>query len=109
VEALRSGEYKQGEGYLHRGDRFCCLGVACVLALRDGVAMETAEQAGIVLFGGSDGVAPSAVMAWLGLQNERGAHEGSVERVTLTSLNDIGYSFAEIADLIESEPEGLFA
>ena len=29
VEALRSGEYKQGTGRLRSGDEYCCLGVAC--------------------------------------------------------------------------------
>lgn len=32
VVALRSGEYKQGPGALHRGDKFCCLGVLCDLS-----------------------------------------------------------------------------
>lgn len=29
VKALRSGKYKQGGGFLRKGDRFCCLGVLC--------------------------------------------------------------------------------
>lgn len=32
LKALRSGEYKQGVGYLKNGDEFCCLGVLCDLA-----------------------------------------------------------------------------
>lgn len=36
IEALRSGQYKRGEGYLVEssleGKRYCCLGVACVVA-----------------------------------------------------------------------------
>lgn len=34
VEALRSGEYKQGQGALHRADEdtYCCLGVACKIS-----------------------------------------------------------------------------
>ena len=31
VEALRSGEYKQGKGALRREGMFCCLGVLCDL------------------------------------------------------------------------------
>jgi len=31
VAALRSGEYKQGPGYLHWKDDYCCLGVLCDL------------------------------------------------------------------------------
>lgn len=29
IEALESGEYKQGKGQLRDGDQYCCLGVAC--------------------------------------------------------------------------------
>lgn len=29
VAALRSGEFKQGKHYLHKGETFCCLGVLC--------------------------------------------------------------------------------
>ena len=34
IEALRSGEYKQGRGYLIDMDRetYCCLGVACAIS-----------------------------------------------------------------------------
>lgn len=31
IEALRSGEYKQGQGTLYCHNRFCCLGVLCNL------------------------------------------------------------------------------
>ena len=29
VAALRSGEYEQGQGYLQKDGKFCCLGVLC--------------------------------------------------------------------------------
>lgn len=36
IEALRSGVYEQGKGYLmlrkNQKDKFCCLGVVCVIA-----------------------------------------------------------------------------
>ena len=35
VEALRSGEYEQGEGALKKGNSYCCLGVLCSLAERE--------------------------------------------------------------------------
>lgn len=31
LKALRSGKYKQGQGQLKCGDKFCCLGVLCDL------------------------------------------------------------------------------
>lgn len=33
IAALRSGKYKQGSGYLCRGDRYCCIGVLAVEVL----------------------------------------------------------------------------
>ena len=32
IAALRSGNYKQGKGYLKKGDCHCCLGVLCEVA-----------------------------------------------------------------------------
>lgn len=32
TSALRSGEYKQGKGYLEDDGKFCCLGVLCKVA-----------------------------------------------------------------------------
>jgi len=29
AEALESGKYKQGQGWLNKNNQFCCLGVAC--------------------------------------------------------------------------------
>jgi hypothetical protein len=45
VDALRSGDYKQGTRRLHYLDsageeRFCCLGVLCDLAVKNGVSVE---------------------------------------------------------------------
>lgn len=51
TEALESGEYKQGEGYLRKRnpdgeETFCCLGVACEVAIKDGLdlTLDTAEM-----------------------------------------------------------------
>lgn len=57
VDALRSGEYQQGEGTLERiitaddsaeetGRCYCCLGVACRVAEEAGVSIKRAEMMG---------------------------------------------------------------
>jgi hypothetical protein len=50
-------------------------------------------------------------MQWLGLGDSNGAmyvpHEQGFSALTL--MNDGGLTFTEIADIIESEPEGLIA
>lgn len=111
VQALRSGEYKQGNGYLHYGDTYCCLGVACDLAVKDGVEMDVDadDDEGAVAYDGAAVIPPSKAQSWLGLSDPYGRYMRDDKIHYLTSLNDAGTPFAEIADLIESNPEGLFA
>ena len=102
VAALRSGEYKQGFGYLRSDEGFCCLGVACNIF---NVRGWKNTKKGIT-YAEENQVLPHKVMDWLGLQDEEGTAD--FQGKTLTYLNDSGKSFSEIADVIESEPEGLF-
>jgi hypothetical protein len=100
VKALRSGEYKQGNMRLRSGDEFCCLGVACDLyGARNGKKWQGNY------FMGNNARLPEAVKDWLGLASALGVSFGMK---SLAMLNDAGASFSEIADIIESEPEGLF-
>lgn len=88
VEALRSGEYKQGKDQLRGGDRFCCLGVAC-------------EVSGLP-YNPEDGALGDEVRDWLGLVDMWGVLTGGTGE-TLTNLNDnLDYTFDQIATLIES-------
>lgn len=105
VEALRSGEYKQGEMMLHDrdADTYCCLGVLCALAAKDGVAF--AWQTGNYLE-----LLPEAVQVWAGMEpGEEVTEEGDVyvtmrdDYSTLSELNDNGVSFDDIATVIENE------
>lgn len=109
VAALRSGEFKQTNSCLRDGRGYCCLGVACELAVRAGV---------IQSYNSMDGALPTEVEDWLGLRTMTGGYwpSGNLSRA-LTVDNDGGIhkgererqkTFAEIADIIESEPTGLF-
>lgn len=100
VTALRSGKYKQGQSYLRTGNRFCCLGVACDLFGKD-KNIEWDEEIFLTAYD----VLPYVVMEWLGLNKESGSYNSG----SLVSLNDDQErTFKQIADIIESEPEGLF-
>ncbi len=89
IKALRSGEYKQGKKKLKAGDRFCCVGVLCDLAAKDGGPQWVRSR-----FLGCDGTLPTDVTKLLGL----GAYTGR-----LYSMNDDqGFTFAQIADYIET-------
>ena len=104
VEALRSGKYKRGEGKLREGDYFCCLGVLTDIAVQEGVIQQFPDKCYL----------PLELKAWSGLNDTAGTYyrESRDDLSGLDSLasqNDHGKSFAEIADIIESMPEGLFS
>lgn len=130
LEALRGGEYSQTLGRLKRSvDNsgsifpvgFCCLGVLCDLASKEGVGewdgndqFVTQETLGV------DNKDPStllgAVRRWSGIEDSAGQliqpirlpedpagfNPGRKAR-SLASANDGGLSFLEIADIIEQQ------
>lgn len=108
VAALRSGEYSQGTGHLYDGINHCCLGVGCRifgLAARHKVKK---NGDGVWTFNGQDKELPLEVMEWLGLSSLGGNYLINGVFSALDIDNDDGKTFAELADIIESEPEGLF-
>lgn len=127
VAALRSRKFKQGAHHLHRKfrgeDEYCCLGVACHLAVEAGVcqAKEVCPEAPVplVAYDNDTSVLPQSVADWLGLSQRDGTFKRDGDLTTrskgtlgedtdLTILNDSGRSFEFIASVIESEPPGLF-
>jgi hypothetical protein len=127
VAALRSGKYKQCKQKLTDGIGHCCLGVGAELAAEAGVCVrttrtrvdESGEELTITEFDGLYGWLSPDVREWLGLQDNCGKFFVGEENPlailniksesSLAMLNDSDKTFAEIADVIESEPEGLFA
>lgn len=125
VAALRSGDYKQGTGVLRsEWDEYCCLGVLCDIAEKEGVPMIVVEPAadgdvsdGIVgayyYFDGDRDtgdyeITPSFVAGWAGLPSVNPSveltdpyDEDAVVLESLADLNDGGKSFDEMADIIE--------
>ena len=98
VAALRSGEYQQCKDQLTDGRGYCCLGVGA--AISPGPRSKWENEVAL----------PKPVQQWLGLRSSEGDYESGADYRRLSNLNDYGgKTFAQIADLIESEPEGLFA
>lgn len=114
VAGLRSGDYKQGKGVLRSvDDKYCCLGVACELAIEAGVPVKRERTDGLVYqYDGQRYYLPTSVMEWLGLNTRGGrALVPLVWKYTadgVAEMNDNDATFAEIADAIEREPEGMF-
>ena len=102
VEALRSGKYEQGRATLFADGKFCCLGVACDLFAEE-FGLHVSENRGRRSYNGRSAYLPDPLCDALGLADIGGEYIGH----SLTDLNDRGATFAEIADIIESEPEGL--
>lgn len=106
VDALRSGEYTQTKERLKDGQGHCCLGVLCDLAVKTGVGYWDNRN----IFIGPDGLRedgdlPDSVKEWAGIK-------GSTNPLVLVNSNptylhilndEIGFSFNEIAELIEEQ------
>jgi hypothetical protein len=112
VEALRSGQYRQGTGALRAHGHYCCLGVLCDLAIQDEVLpgwehfnSEGCDTTDPLAWQGD--FLPERVRDWAGLSNvnprvEDPEEEG--EDVGLSIVNDERQcSFSRIANIIEAQ------
>ena len=113
VKLLRSGKYRQTIGKLcdlHGVEpSYCCLGVACELYQQEVGRLSIEIEEGIRCYNGEIDELPSCVSNWLGLKNSAGIMGAkNLGAKNLIFINDNGATFDEIADLIESEPKGLF-
>jgi hypothetical protein len=90
----------------------CCLGVLCDLAAKAGIINMPdfeGDFAYDVWYDGSVGDLSDTVVQWAGLNGSFGEFVNSRgTKVSLADYNDNGKSFKQIADIIESKPEGLF-
>jgi len=114
LEALRSGKYVQGTGRLHKGDKYCCLGVLCdVMGAREQFPSPPAigTHPSYFAYKGtvSCDVLPHALAKELGITVggtlNRPIENGDLPPFkSLWELNDCaGYNFAQIAQVIEEQ------
>lgn len=137
VKALRSKKYKQGQYVLKKRTptgrvEHCCLGVLCELyneqkareqkkmpvhkAIKkqlDGLPRTFKPGTTVYSFNGKSKTGaltelPYRVMQWAGIKTEYGTFTGHFLRPkSLAGLNDRGYKFSQIADLIDKNFEEL--
>ena len=112
VAALRSGEYRQGYGYLRSGDNeFCCLGVLCNLHAQDHPDIAQRQHSSHFYLGDNIYL-PTMVKEWAGVSSACGNFQyrtkkdemvfvGKRATANLVVANDNRCTFAEIADAIE--------
>jgi len=113
IIALRYGELEQAKGSLHKKgakgcqDSFCCLGVACEMALAKGFLKRRGLDGTFYEDKKGEGVAGALNFTmgnWIGMEDDRVVvtHKGKLKNVV--ELNDkLGLTFPEIADLLEEE------
>ena len=103
IEALKSGEYKQGQGYLRtKDDEFCCIGVFCKLADVE-MTLDDGKQYYWVTVDDGDGWSRNSRTMPHEYFLEKEAHliyNGVYQYGELAQLNDSGRTFEQIADLL---------
>ena len=106
--ALRSGEYTQGVSTLENEGTFCCLGVLCKIAEKEGIKVGIEDN----VLEGNTLAFQDDVKEWSGVNTDEGAFilremriDGLQQR--LTDLNDEDLTFPQIADVIDYFWEGL--
>lgn len=118
ITRLRSGRDPQGQGILTRIDMetgeitgYCCLGVACVQAIEDGLQLEVTHHAGARRYDNEGGILPPAVYNWYQFTSSPSLDssplkilEGSLPSpFTAVGANDsLRLTFLTIADLFEA-------
>lgn len=103
VAALTSGEYTQSRHALRTDSGYCCLGVICDLAAKEGIGQWARVGSGW-LFKDKDGntrhdVLTPAVKKWAGIAMDN----PDTSTGSLAHRNDRGATFGEIASAIEEE------
>lgn len=103
ITALESGEFEQGKGSLADNGRYCCLGVLCELAAREGAVQRFSLGARGAAYGALKltGVLPTEVEEWAGLPAScHGAPY--IMDMSITDWNDHkGKTFNELAIMIK--------
>lgn len=124
IQALRSDEFAQGQGHLKAatGDgssfTYCCLGVFCEVAKRNGVPVQERVSSNYHLFDEASTALPPSVQNWLGLTDglspidpilaeadQELATQNWNGKFLLTCIgaNDrLHWSFGQIADALEA-------
>ena len=104
IQALRSGNYKQGKGCLRREDKYCLMGVAC--DLYDPNLWSSIGS--FYHYNGERSLLPKQVIEYYGFHSSTGDLRtedliaiSDKELFCLTHANDMGITFDQLADYIE--------
>lgn len=108
IEDLRSGEFKQTHGCLSDGDGHCCLGVAQETLAKHGIIPEAfpddwahPKLCNIREPEKNQGASCGVFVEVMGHQNPCIIEQSGLLPQCCIGLNDAGYTFKEIADMLE--------
>lgn len=109
VEALRSNEYIQGMGLLHQVEtnRFCCLGVACDIAIKNGLELDVIHEDIKTYYDNESEQLPTSVVNWYGFSDDNPdilVPDGADKAKKLPAIeanDDRSWSFTKIANGFE--------
>lgn len=93
IGALFSGDYEQGDGYLCKGGKFCCLGVAAEVLKNDLDINITTDSQGIVHYDGQMTSLTPEMKEALGISDR--------DEIVLITLNDNGAPFKAIGNALD--------
>jgi hypothetical protein len=109
IDALRSGEYEQGQGHLRKeeplGARYCCLGVAQEVALDNGWVSADVPNSYNLDWGSA--VMPIDLGRWFGFMHhatdpDLGFHQGAGVVYCVMANDDLNWTFEQIANALEA-------
>lgn len=105
IEALRSGRYAQSQEKLRTSQGYCCLGVLCDLYIQDHEDTQWEKLDERYLIDKHGKYLPDKVIEWSGVNSSSpySPSENTNERVFFADLNDKGYTFDQIAQIIEEQ------
>ena len=121
IDALRSGKYDQGSEKLRSVQGYCCLGVLCDLYSQEqdaewefrGIAETNLQPQDYWYFEGESEFLPESVRDWAGLPvgnpnvrvdvTEEDDEDDWFYHDEIANLNDSGYTFSELSNLIEQQ------
>lgn len=102
IKALKSGEFKQGKGYLESDGKYCALGILSLLSLVEGQCTYN-QVDGLGRFDNKRYTLSYNTLTWAGMDLEDFKadvlFEG--ESTSIADLNDRGLSFQKLAQIIE--------
>jgi hypothetical protein len=108
ADALRSGIYKQEKKYLSSYWGFCVLGVLCDLyRIKKHLKIHwlVSKTGYSYVFLGHSKSLPPQVMKWADIKDCFAELNYKGEKTSLSKLNDEGFTFPQLADIIEKNYE----